>query len=86
MMYVLALVTALYIGKYFLKKDNIYTGIYAENGYELTKSGPFKDKEIISKGSDNFWLIKLSTKEEIGCFESCQKILWRYHNTISFVV
>ena len=50
--------------------SNVFVGIYADNGYRITDEGPLKKSEIISEGIENFWLIKLSTREETGDFES----------------
>ena len=53
----------------FLRKDNVYTGIYIKNPYRITESGPLKNNEIISEGLTNIWFVKVMTEKEAGNFQ-----------------
>ena len=53
----------------FLKKLDGYIGLHVENGYELTNSGPLKNREIKSYGKKNKWTAKVGSKHEFGSFE-----------------
>jgi hypothetical protein len=54
----------------FAKKDNSFIGIYASNGLTLQNEGFNKDKELISKGRNNLWLLRITNKEEFSDFEA----------------
>ena len=53
----------------FLRKDDVYTGIYIKNPYKVTESGPLKNNEIISEGLINIWFVKVMTEKEAGNFQ-----------------
>jgi hypothetical protein len=53
----------------FAKKENAFIGIYANNGLTLQTQGFNKDKELISKGRNNLWLLRMSNNKEFNSFE-----------------
>ena len=66
-----ALDTYIQSGQWFLfSKGRAYGAFWFNNGYELTTSGPNTDKEIISPGRENGFIIKCGSKEEFGSFEA----------------
>lgn len=52
------------------KKDGGYIGLRALNGLKIQKSGPCRDREFISEGLDNVWIIKVGTQEEYPTLEA----------------
>lgn len=54
---------------YFARKGTAFLGIYANNGLKLQNQGFNKDKELISEGINNLWLLRMSNNEEFNCFE-----------------
>lgn len=54
----------------FAKKDSTFIGMYANKGIEVQVQGVNKDRELISKGFDNLWLLRMSNIEEFESFES----------------
>jgi len=57
-------------GWVFAKKDNAYVGIYAKNGLIMQSHGFNKNKELVSKGYNNVWLLRMSNDEEFDSFDS----------------
>jgi len=53
---------------FFLRRGDVYGAIYADNGLRITEKGPLKDKELISPGINNTWLVKVCNKKEAGEF------------------
>lgn len=51
------------IGKDYaaFSKNGGFIGLKALNGVSLTKTGPFKDRELVSLGRENVWVIKVGT-------------------------
>ncbi len=60
-------------GWWFVKKNDAYGAIYAQNGLELVTEGQSQYRELISKGLKNYWIIKLGCKKEFGDFETFVK-------------
>ena len=52
----------------FVKKLNGYMGVYAENGYAITSSGPLSNRELKSPGRQNRWLARVGSEYECGSF------------------
>jgi len=48
----------------FLRKEHVKIAIYAENGLEITTSGPLRNYEIISKGRKNTWHVFISNEAD----------------------
>lgn len=46
------------------EKDGGYIGVRALNGLRIQKNGPCRDREFISDGRDNVWIVKVGTAEE----------------------
>ena len=54
----------------FGRKGGAYIGVYSQNGFTVTQSGRFKEKELNCGAKDNLWLIQMGTKEEFSSFSS----------------
>lgn len=54
----------------FLKKENVYVAIYADNGIEITKEGALKNYELVSQGKNNFWQVLVDNDSMYGTFEN----------------
>lgn len=47
-----------------LAKNGGFIGIKAKNGISVTGSGPCRNRELVSPGRDNVWVIKVGTPKE----------------------
>lgn len=47
-----------------------YIGIYSQNGLGFTDSGPYKNRELVSPGTDNIWICECGDVEQHGVFEN----------------
>ncbi|WP_422788091.1 hypothetical protein [Salibacterium aidingense] len=54
----------------FLRKKEGYLALFAENGMVLTAKGMDKNREFISVGRKNIWIVRTGTKNEFGDFHS----------------
>jgi len=59
----------------FARKGKAYLGIYAENGIILQNHGFNKDKELISKGINNVWLLRMSNDDEFNSFDNFASLM-----------
>ncbi|MGO4276192.1 hypothetical protein AB4Z22_41260, partial [Paenibacillus sp. TAF58] len=53
---------------YFAQFNEGYAAVYAANGLEMEKIGVTKDRELISSGRRNFWLMRAGNAQEFGTF------------------
>ncbi len=63
----------------FVRKGEAYLAIYAQNGLQISRKPPLQEKELISPGLQNNWLVKVSNKTEAGSFE--RFIAWHLEHT-----
>lgn len=63
----------------FVRKGEAYLAIYAQNGLQISRKPPLQEKELISPGLQNNWLVKVSNKTEAGSFEKF--IAWQLEHT-----
>lgn len=49
-----------------LFKDGGYIGLKALNGFEMTAQGPRRNRELVSPGRENVWLVKVGTDASCG--------------------
>lgn len=54
----------------FARKGDAYIGIYANNEIRIQHQGVNKDRELISDGYDNLWLLRMGNIEEFKTFEN----------------
>ncbi len=60
----------------FAQKGESYLAAYAHNGLTLTKEGPNKNKELVSPGYNNIWLIRAASAKEFSSLNDIkEKIL-----------
>ena len=52
----------------FMRKQDICVCLYAQNGIAITKEGPLKYFEVISKGQHNVWRVAVEKMENSGEF------------------
>lgn len=53
----------------FIKKGHAFAALYAANGLAVNHTPPLNEKELISKGLNNTWLVKVSSLSEIDSFD-----------------
>lgn len=53
----------------FVQKGDAFAGLFAANGLSIRQAGPTKDREIVSPGRENVWVLRLSDRGEFACFE-----------------
>lgn len=63
----------------FLRRCDAYLAVYAENGLAVNQKPPLKEKELISPGVNNNWLVKVSSRSEAGEFRDF--ISWHLKHT-----
>lgn len=51
-----------------MRKQDICVCLYAQNGIAITKEGPLKYFEVISKGQHNVWRVAVEKMENSGEF------------------
>lgn len=54
---------------FYGKSGDAYVGIYADGGLELRMNGPNKERELISKGRENLWLLRVGNQVEYRDFD-----------------
>ncbi|MEQ6376764.1 hypothetical protein RZN25_08015 [Bacillaceae bacterium S4-13-56] len=59
----------------FLKKGDKYLAVYASNGLELVRTGLNKNRELISRGRKNIWILRTSSSLEFSNFETFKENL-----------
>lgn len=59
----------------FLQKGNSYIGLFAQNGIQLVGEGMNKNREVISPGRNNLWIVRMGSSEEFGSFDTFQRML-----------
>jgi hypothetical protein len=57
-----------YKGWCFVAKDDSFAAIHAKNGLSLQSQGTNKDRELISGGYQNIWVLRVSNKDEFESF------------------
>ena len=68
---------------YFAKKGSAYIGIYAKNGITLQDHGFNKNKELVSMGINNLWLLRMSNDGEFNSFDNFVKKTSKIEITVS---
>ena len=63
----------------FVRKGEAYLAIYAQNGLQVSQNPPLREKELISPGIRNNWLIKVSNEREAVSFEKFT--VWHLEHT-----
>lgn len=53
-----------------LEKNGAYIGLWAMNGIAVQNQGPCRNREMISAGRDNVWLLRVATAEEFHTLEA----------------
>ena len=59
--------------RWFLRKGTVFVEISAEQGLELTTTGPFAGHELVSPGRANRWVLQVATEREAGSFARFQR-------------
>lgn len=54
----------------FARKGSGYAAIYADNGIALQAGGLNKDRELVSQGYDNVWIMRISDHNEFAGFDA----------------
>jgi hypothetical protein len=49
--------------------DESWAAVYAANGLRMTASGPNRDRELVSPGRRNVWIVRASDRGEFATFE-----------------
>lgn len=57
--------------------EGAYAAVYAANGLKLTASGPNRERELVSPGRRNIWLIRASDRLEFDTFEKFAESMMR---------
>ncbi|MBW4082451.1 hypothetical protein [Paenibacillus sp. S150] len=53
---------------FFGESEGAYTAVYAANGLALTREGINRERELVSEGRRNIWLIRAAARQEHGSF------------------
>lgn len=53
----------------FMRREDAYLAVYAQNGLSVNRKPPLKEKELLSPGINTNWLVKASSRREAGAFE-----------------
>lgn len=54
----------------FARKAGSFVAIYAHNGLALQSRGPNRDRELLSPGYNNIWLVRTSSQDEFVSFDA----------------
>ncbi|WP_130860566.1 hypothetical protein [Gracilibacillus phocaeensis] len=57
---------------FFLRKENHFLAVYANNGFTLTKEGINRQRELISPGRKNVWILRMGSAATFASFAEFQ--------------
>ena len=60
---------------FFGKAGDAYVGLFSAQAAAYTSSGPWKDKEILTEGSKNFFILQIGNAAECGSFDNFREMV-----------